>query len=294
MGWGWDYRPYVSVAKRRAQAAKQMERLRKKGADVQPVCIEGRKIATTFWGSAWCEHLEKFSDYANRLPRGRTYVRNGSVCHLGIKEGTIEAKVSGSEIYNIKIKIKTLPADKWKKLKAQCAGQVGSMLELLQGKISKEVMAIVTDRDKGLFPSPKEINLDCSCPDWATMCKHVAAVLYGVGARLDKQPELLFLLRGVDHAELVSEETAKAVVKRATGKKGRTLDESSLSDVFGIELGEPDVEQPVSPKKPVKASKKKADPAKTSRKKATKPRSTRAKAAQQKNGEVAVKKRGSE
>ena len=164
-----------------------MERLRKKGADVQPVRLTGRKIASTFWGEAWCEHLESFSDYENRLPRGRTYVRNGSVCHLAIQKGKIEAKVSGSSLYTVKIDIRTLPPAKWKSLKARCAGQVGSLLELLQGKLSDRVMTIVTDRDEGLFPSPKEIQLSCSCPDWATMCKHVAAVLYGVGARLDEQ-----------------------------------------------------------------------------------------------------------
>ena len=238
MGWGWGWRPYVPVAQRRAQAAKEMEKLRKKGLDVQPVVLQGRTIADTFWGRSWCEHLEKFSDYANRLPRGRTYVRNGSVCHLEVREGKIAAKVRGSSLYDVKIAVKTLPPKRWKELRTRCAGQVGSMLELLQGRISDRVMEVVTDRDKGLFPAPREIDLDCSCPDWADMCKHVAAVLYGVGARLDEKPELLFLLRGVDHEDLVSEDAAKAVVARAPAGKGRRLDEGSLSRVFGIELAE--------------------------------------------------------
>lgn len=233
-GWGW--RPYVPVAQRRARAMKQMERLRKKGMDIQPVKIEGRQIARTFWGKAWCEHLEKFSDYENRLPRGRTYVRNGSVCHLDIQKGRIEAKVSGSEVYNIAITIKPLASAKWRCVRDSCAGQVGSLLELLQGKLSNHVMAVVTDRDRGLFPRPAEISLDCSCPDWADMCKHVAAVLYGVGARLDERPELLFKLRGVDHAELVSADSAKAVVAKARKTGGRTLDDSKLSEVFGIDV----------------------------------------------------------
>ena len=233
-GWGW--RPYVSVAQRRARAAKQMERLRKKGVDIQPVTIEGRQIARTFWGKAWCEHLEKFSDFENRLPRGRTYVRNGSVCHLGIQRGRIEAKVSGSEVYDIAITIKPLAKDRWQRVKSACAGQVGSLLELLQGKLSNHVMAAVTDRDHGLFPRPAEISLDCSCPDWADMCKHVAAVLYGVGARLDEHPELLFKLRGVDHAELISTDSAKAVVARARKTGGRRLKDSELSEVFGIDV----------------------------------------------------------
>jgi uncharacterized Zn finger protein len=213
-----------------------MDKLRKKGVDVQPVVLDGRKIAHTFWGQAWCEHLEKFSDYANRLPRGRTYVRNGSVCHLEVQPGKIAAKVSGSELYDVAITIKTLSPQKWKGLKESCAGRVGSMLELLQGRLSGQVMSVVTDRDRGLFPHPKEIKLKCSCPDWATMCKHVAAVLYGVGARLDRKPEMLFLLRGVDHSELVGEDAARAVVTKAPAKKGRILDAAGLSEVFGIEL----------------------------------------------------------
>jgi uncharacterized Zn finger protein len=239
---GW--RPYVSVAKRKAQAAREMERLKKKGVAIQPIKLTGRKIASTFWGEAWCEHLESFSDYANRLPRGRTYVRNGSVCHLAIQKGRVEAQVSGSSLYAVKIDIRTLPPAKWKSLKARCAGQVGSLLELLQGKLSDRVMSIVTNRDEGLFPSPKEITLSCSCPDWATMCKHVAAVLYGVGARLDQRPELMFLLRGVDHQELISKDAAQAVVAKGSRSKRRTLDEAQLGDVFGIDLAPG--EQPVA------------------------------------------------
>ena len=236
MAYGWGWRPYVPVAQRRARAILKMEKLRKKGVNIQPVRIEGRQIARTFWGRAWCEHLESFSDYENRLPRGRTYVRNGSVCHLDIAKGRIAAKVSGSEIYDIRITIKPLPKDKWRQVKDSCAGQVGSLLELLRGKLSDHVMAVVTDKDRGLFPRPGEISLDCSCPDWAEMCKHVAAVLYGIGARLDEKPELLFILRGVDHAELVTEDAAKAVVTKAKKADRRTLDESELSEVFGIDV----------------------------------------------------------
>ncbi|MEI6236241.1 MAG: SWIM zinc finger family protein [Planctomycetota bacterium] len=248
--WGYGYRPYVPVAKRRANALVEMNKLsKKKGVNVQPVRVEGRTIARTFWGKAWCEHLEKFSDYENRLPRGRTYVRNGSVCHLEIQKGKIVAKVSGSELYDIEVKIKTLPEAKWKNLKARCAGGVGSLLELLQGKMSNEVMTLVTDRDNGLFPLPSEIDLDCSCPDWADMCKHVAAALYGIGARLDEKPELLFHLRGVDHTELIGVETAAAVVAKTPAKSKRTLEVDSIADVFGIDLAK-DEAKPVKPPKP--------------------------------------------
>jgi len=234
---GW--RPYVPVAARRARAQKEMAKLRKKGVDIRPVDIEGRKIARTFWGQAWCDHLEKFSDYANRLPRGRTYVRNGSVCHLEVSVGEIKAMVMGSEIYNVTVNVKKLPAKKWRDIRTRCAGQIGSLLELLQGRISESVMEIVTDRDRGLFPLPKEISLDCDCPDWAVMCKHVAAVLYGVGARLDEKPELIFLLRGVDHDELISAEAAvAATVAGASGSKRKRIADGDLADVFGIEITE--------------------------------------------------------
>ena len=233
-GYGW--RPYVSVAQRRAQAQRKMNALRKKGVDIQPVEIEGRRIAKSFWGKAWCDHLESFSDFANRLPRGRTYVRNGSVCHLEISEGEVKAKVAGSAIYDLHIQIETLPAKKWKALKKRCAGQIGSLLELLQGKLSNQVMMVVSDQKEGLFPLPAEISLKCNCPDWARMCKHVAAVLYGVGARLDQQPELLFKLRGVDHEELIAAD-AEAAVSAATSKgKAKRLATGDLADVFGIDL----------------------------------------------------------
>ena len=229
--WGWS--PYVSVAQRQANAKKEMEKLRKKGQCVMPVEIEGRTIARSFWGKGWCEHLESFSDYENRLPRGRTYVRNGSVCHLEIREGEILAMVSGSELYKVRITIAKLAPAKWAAIKSRCTGQVGSLLELLQGKLSAEVMAVVAHRTDGLFPLPGEIKLDCSCPDWATMCKHVAAVLYGVGHRLDTDPGLLFTLRGVDAQELI---TAPINLMDGDSTQSDTLADADLADLFGIDL----------------------------------------------------------
>lgn len=172
--------------------------------------------------------------FSNRLPRGRTYVRNGSVVHLEIAEGRVEAYVAGSELYKIKIEIAPLTASDWKQIKAKCAGEIASLVELLQGKLSKNTLALITHRETGLFPKPKEIKLDCSCPDWAVMCKHVSAVLYGVGARLDTAPELFFKLRGVDHLELI--ETSMQIPR---GKMdGETLDASNLGDIFGVELSD--------------------------------------------------------
>ncbi|HTU91273.1 MAG TPA: SWIM zinc finger family protein [Gemmataceae bacterium] len=236
----YAFRPYVPVAKRRAQAAREVEKRRKKGQSVSPVVIEGRTIARTFWGKAWCDNLESYSDYENRLPRGRSYVRNGSVVDLQIQPGKVTALVSGSELYEVNITITPLPDKQWRTLKSRCAGQIGSVVELLQGKLSTAVIGVVTAHDSGLFPRPGEIKMSCSCPDWAGMCKHIAAVLYGVGARLDHQPELFFRLRKVDHLELIEEAVSGAGKKTATRKK--TLAEADVAGVFGIELAQPEAD----------------------------------------------------
>lgn len=233
----YGFRPYVPVAKRRAQALKEVEKRRKHGDKVSPVVIDGRNIANTFWGKAWCENLEGYSDFDNRLPRGRTYVRNGSVVDLQITPGKITALVSGSSLYRVTITITPVAAETWQKIKTRCAGQIGSLVELLQGKLSKEVMDIVTAREDGLFPKPREIKMSCSCPDYAGMCKHIAATMYGVGARLDHAPELLFSLRKVDHLELFESAVPATVKKTGSGKK--QLVAGDVADVFGIELAEP-------------------------------------------------------
>lgn len=223
------YKPYVSVAMRREKASKKMAKLKKQGVDIQPVAIQGRKISKTFWGNAWCDHIEQFSDIDNRLPRGRTYVRNGSVCHLNIEPGMVYAKVMGSELYNIEIQVDKLKKKKWQDFKKACSGKVGSILELLQGSLSSSVMKIVTEPDNGIMPGLGEMEFECDCPDWADMCKHVAAVLYGIGARLDVKPELLFELREVDPAELV--ETVDVPFVDTSSE----LDDD-LSSLFGVEI----------------------------------------------------------
>lgn len=238
---------YIPVAQRREKALAKMAQLKKDGLEVCPVETRGRKITTTFWGNAWCDHLEKFSDYANRLPRGRTYVRNGSVCHLQIEKGHISAIVSGSELYQIEIDVDPLPAAKWALIKQSCAGQIRSMLELLQGKISEHVMTTVVDKEHGLFPTPGEIRLSCNCPDWAELCKHLAAVLYGVGSRLDQSPELLFLLRAVDQNDLIHSEIEFPVPQEPRPELG-----GDFADIFGIEFDEAPLLE--AKKKPMKSS----------------------------------------
>ena len=235
MGWYGGFAPYVPVAQRRKAAARKVAQLKKKGQNIQPVNIEGRVIAKTFWGKAWCDNLESYSDFENRLPRGRTYVRNGSFIDLHLKSGKIEALVSGSDIYKVNITVSHLPAARWKSLVNQCAGEFDSMVDLLQGKFSKPVMSVITQPQKGLFPHPKEIKLNCSCPDYADLCKHAAAVLYGVGARLDETPELLFLLRQVDQSDLLVK-AGRRLSKTSSSSKAKTLKDTDLSALFGINL----------------------------------------------------------
>ena len=204
MAWYGEFPRYVSVAERRKKAQRETEKRAKKGQKLAPVAILGPRIAKTFWGKAWCDNLERYSDYANRLPRGRTYVRNGSVIDLHVGAGRISAQVMGSDLYRIQVSVTELPPARWRALAKACTGSIDSLVELLQGRFSQHVMQRICATGIGLFPSPKEIKFSCSCPDWAAMCKHVAAVLYGVGARLDSQPELLFTLRKVDATDLVA------------------------------------------------------------------------------------------
>jgi uncharacterized Zn finger protein len=278
MSWNhYGFRPYVSVAERRRKASREMAKLAKKGKAIRPVQIEGRTIARSFWGKAWCDNLESYMDYANRLPRGRTYVRNGSVVHLDIRSGEIEATVSGSELYQVRISITPAAKAKWKSLCRDCSGAIGSLIELLRGRFSDHVMGIITRKETGLFPAPAEIKLNCSCPDWATMCKHVAAVLYGVGARLDENPELLFTLRSVNHEELITQAATASDLAGKTASAGPELAESEIGAVFGIEL-DPQAAAPApapAAPAPAKARRKARKPAPRKRRAKAKPQKSR-------------------
>ena len=238
----FQWRRYVPAAKRRGKAVRHLAKLRKGGQSLAPVVTQGRTITTTFWGKAWCENLERYSDYANRLPRGRTYVRNGSVIDLHIGAGHISARVMGSDLYRIEVSVTELPPTRWRALGKDCTGSIDSLVELLQGRFSQHVMQRICAPGTGLFPSPKEVKFTCSCPDWAAMCKHVAAVLYGVGVRLDTQPELLFTLRKVDATDLVERAGDGLPLPSKGLAAGRVLDDSKLSEMFGIELAGAELE----------------------------------------------------
>lgn len=248
-GYG-GFAPYVPVAERRAKANKAMAARKKKGLAVEPVAVagRGRSIATTFWGRAWCDAIEGQASLANRLDRGRTYVRNGSVAHLAIAPGEVTAVVSGSELYDAKITVRPLDAARWRRIRDACAGEVRSSLDLLQGKLGDGAMAVLTRTGDGMLPLAGELSMRCSCPDGAWMCKHLAAVLYGVGVRLDARPELLFTLRKVPLDELVSD-AGRAVATGRRAKKALDGDADALGDIFGIELSdEVTVEEPAAKK----------------------------------------------
>ena len=236
---GWDYYPpYMSTTQKKAHGALALAKLLKKSKrTAEPVVIAHRKrqFATTFWGKAWSDNLERYADLANRLPRGRAYLRNGSVLDLSIAGGQVEAYVAGSELYRVTIGIAPLAKMRWRRVITRCTGRIGSLVGLLRGELSDDVLAVLTHAKDGLFPEPREMTLDCSCPDWAGLCKHVAAVLYGVGIRLDAKPELFFVLRRADQAELLSSATA-GPLSRGRPAAGKRIADDRLSAVFGIEL----------------------------------------------------------
>jgi len=249
MGYWSHYPPYVTVAEKRAKAAGKLKQLKKKNPGIKPILLEGRSIVKTWWGKSWNLNLERYADYSNRIGRGRSYVRHGAVLDLQIDSGKVESMVQGtrSKPYSVSIRIKTVSKKVWQDIKAACEGKLDSMQELLAGKFPKALSEIFTARGKGLFPSPKEIEFSCSCPDWAYMCKHVAATLYGIGARLDEDPGLFFKLRKVKMKGLITqavEDETHKLLKKAKKQTKRVIAESDLGDVFGI-----DMEEPVAPKK---------------------------------------------
>jgi uncharacterized Zn finger protein len=231
------WKPHVSAAARRRTADRTVAKMQKKGQTLSPVAASRGAIAKSFWGKAWCGNLERYSDYSNRLPRGRTYLRNGSVIDLKIGPGEVTAQVMGSSLYRITVRIREVEGAHWQAIAHDCARSIDTLVELLQGELSRSVMERITRPGTGLFPSPTEISFSCSCPDSAAMCKHVAATLYGIGARLDVEPELLFGLRQVDAKELIARAGEGGTPVQNLPDAGRILDSSKLADVFGIDFG---------------------------------------------------------
>src|SRR5271166_6861515 len=275
MGYYRGWAPYVPAAERRRRAARAVAKLSKKGQAVAPVVINGRVIASTFWGKAWCDNLESYHDFENRLPRGRTYVRNGSVLDLQIAPREVTALVSGSSLYRVTVSIDAVPKARWQSICKDCAGGIDSLVELLQGRLSQGVMERICRQGLGLFPEPRAIHFKCSCPDYASMCKHVAAVLYGVGARLDAQPELLFRLRAVDERDLLAGLDASLPIAKSGPVAGKVLEADDLSAMFGLDMAEA---EPAPAKRAAtkRAAAKKRSPRKRGAAKAAKPAKRRA------------------
>lgn len=273
----YRYPKYVSVAEKRAKAEKKLKQLKKKNPDITPVSISGRTLAKSWWGKAWNENLEGYADYAYRLERGRSYARHGAVLDLKVTAGKVTALVLGSEPqpYTVTVTIAPMLKSKWKALKNAAVGTMDSVQSLMAGRLPETMADLLTAKGKGLFPAPNEISLQCSCPDSATLCKHVAASLYGVGARLDEDPSLLFLLRRVNVQDLITEtvsEAKDALRRKAIKKSDRVLEEAGgLSELFGIDLGEEDSPAPRRPatgrKRAIKGPAEKRKPAKRAKKK---------------------------
>jgi uncharacterized Zn finger protein len=234
MNW-FTWGPRKSSADRRTDAARAIQDAARRGQAMSPVAITGRTIAHTFWGKAWCDNLERYRDFAYRLERGRSYLRSGSVIDLRIAAGAIAARVSGSSLYDVAIEIDAVGRDAWHAIRRDCAGGIGSRIDLLAGKLSQAVMARLCVDRTGLFPAPSAIRFRCSCPDIARMCKHVAAAMYGVGARLDHAPELLFTLRRVSLDELLAAAVSELPAAPAAA---RVLASDGLGALFGIELAD--------------------------------------------------------
>ena len=239
----WKYPRYVSVAEKRAKAAQKLKKLKKKNPAIQPIVLEGTAIAKTWWGKSWNLNLERYADYSNRIGRGRSYVRHGAVLDLQISAGQVNSLVQGSRTkpYTVTIKIKGITKKIWQNMKAACAGKLDSLPELLSGKFPKALGEVFTAQGRGLFPSPQEIDFDCSCPDWAYMCKHVAATLYGIGSRLDDDAGLFFKLRKVKIDDLIQQtlkDQSYKLLEKAEKMSAGKIAESDLSGMFGIDMEE--------------------------------------------------------
>lgn len=219
---------------------KEIEQRRAEGEPLKPdVPSHGRNLSTTFWGQSWNRNLMAYSDYESRMPRGRTYFRSGKVMDLKVSGGLVTAVVAGSRIYDVKITVAALEEDRWAAMKIRCQGEIGGLVELLAGQLSDSVMREVTDLDRGLFPAPQDMKLICSCPDYAGLCKHLAATLYAVGSRLDEQPALLFTLRGVKPEEMFASSAPEAVAlltapAQMEAARQQALEGVDLGEMFGI------------------------------------------------------------
>jgi len=231
----WSFSKHVRKAGKQDQLKKQQ--------DLQPVIVDGGVIARTWWGKAWNKNLESYPDYANLIGRGRSSVGSGAILDLRVSPGEITAVVQGSRSkpYSITIRIKTLNKNTGNLVASACRGKLASLEDLLAGRFPKAVEDAFMQPKTGLFPSPREIELVCTCPDWASMCKHIAATLYGIGARLDEDPSLFFTLRGVAMADLIKGTVSSKrseLSQKTSQKSARRINNAHRSPARGADLEE--------------------------------------------------------
>lgn len=228
--------PAVSKLKKNAGESKKKEKA--KGKVLEPITVSGREVVKSWWGKAWCDNLEQYADYDSRLSRGKRYIRSGAVIDLKIQKGKILARVQGRRKapYKVEIRISPLSEERCQKIINRCSTKIENLESLLKGDFPKELKELFMDTD-GLFPAPCEIGFSCSCPDWALMCKHVAAALYGVGVRLDENPLLFFQLRGIDVERFIDVTLANKVesmLANANKPSQRIVTEESWRGLFGV------------------------------------------------------------
>ena len=233
-----DYDSYRYKPRAPKNPATQLAKLRKKNPDIKPVVIDG-VLAKSWWAKAWNRNLESYADYSNRIGRGKSYVKSGAVLDLTINAGEVRALVQGSRAkpYDVIVTIEPLNKHKWNEIITRCSRKISNLEELASGKFPQELMDLFTTRGDGLFPTPKEIRFGCSCPDWASMCKHVAAVLYGIGARFDEDTLLFFELREIDFTVLLKksvEDKMSSMLKNAGNTTVRTLTDIDTFELFGV------------------------------------------------------------
>lgn len=212
-----------------------------KGKTMHPIVIEGKGIAKSWWGQAWCKNIEQYADYASRIERGKRYVRSGAVVDLVIKSGKVFARVQGTRKtpYKVEIKISPLKEENCDQIIERCGSQIETLQELVNGNFPTELQDIFTG-EHGLFPTPREISFNCSCPDWALMCKHVSAALYGIGVKLDENPFLFFELRGIDANRFIDvaiQDHVETMLDHADLEPTeRAMDDSCIESLFGLKL----------------------------------------------------------
>lgn len=223
---GYEEQPRLKAADLERLAQQHREQLAAAGVELHPVVSRSRKLATSFWGSAWMRRLSVCEAGGLCLAPGRTLLRHGCVLDVRVTPGRAEALVSADELYEVELRLSPPEEEQVEHLATLCAGKIDTLLSLLEGRVDEALLQQLCDPENGLLPDARDWHISCSCPDWAEPCPHAAAVMYALGVLLDSQPELLFTLRSIDPAVLI----------RRPQQATACFDAASLSATFGIDL----------------------------------------------------------